>query len=704
LNAPLAKEAGRRISPEGGIMSVRSASKLLAAATIVAVAGESARAAEVPLIPRKVFFGNPDKAGAQISPDGTKISYIAPQDGVMNVFVAPASDPSAAKVVTQDKKRGIRQYFWAPTSNHILYMQDDGGDENFHVYRVDLKSGDIKDLTPIKGVKAEIEVVSRKIPNEILVGLNDRFPYQLHDLYRINIETGERKLVFKNTGYLGVMADDDFKPRLAMKFGGDAGMEVVKFDDKNEAKPFEKIPPEDVMTTRPIAFDKTGKTAYIADSRGRNTSALFSYDLDTLEKKMIAEDARADLGGVIAHPREKTIGAVSFAYDRTRWKFLDPAIEADFNVLAKTCPGDVTVTSQTEDDSKWIVSFLLDNGPVKTYMYDRKSKEATFLFTNRKELEGLTLARMQPRIIKSRDGLDLVSYLTLPVESESANEAPRARPSKPLPMVLLVHGGPWARDNWGFNPLHQLMANRGYAVLSVNFRGSTGFGKNFTNAGNKEWARKMHSDLLDAVDWAVEQKIADPKKVAIMGGSYGGYATLVGLTMTPDVFACGVDIVGPSNIVTLLDNTPSYWAPMKKMLTSRVGDPANPEEKKMLEERSPLNHTANIKKPLLIGQGANDPRVKQAESDQIVKAMQAKNIPVTYVLFPDEGHGFQRPENSQSFFAVTDLFLGQHLGGRSEPISADTFQGSTIQVPQGKDLVPSLGPAVPAPAAKAEGK
>jgi dipeptidyl aminopeptidase/acylaminoacyl peptidase len=666
--------------------------------TIAAMFGASlqAAAAETPIIPRKVFFGNPDKAGAQISPDGKTLSFVAPVNGVMNVHVCPVGDLAAAKPVTRDTKRGIRQYFWAPTSKHILYMQDDGGNENFHVYRVDLTNGDIKDLTPFEKTRAQIEVVSEKFPEEILVGLNDRFPHVFHDVYRININTGERTLAYRNNNYANLVADDDFKLRLAMKFGADGGLEVLKFGDGDKPLPFEKIPMEDSATTRPIGFDKAGKTLFVADSRGRNTSALFAMDFDSGAKELVVEDQRADVGGVLAHPTEKTIDAVSFNYDRNRWKFLNPEVEADFNVLAKVSPGDVTVTSQSRDNSLWIVAFLLDNGPAKTYLYDRKAKQATFLFTNRKELEGLPLARMQPRVVKARDGLDLVSYLTLPIEGDSAADAAAPRkPSKPLPMVLLVHGGPWARDNWGFNPLHQLLANRGYAVLSVNYRGSTGFGKNFLNAGNKEWARKMHSDLLDAVDWAVAEKIADPSKVAIMGGSYGGYATLVGVTMTPDVFACGVDIVGPSNIVTLLNTIPSYWGPAKKMFTTRVGDPDSAEEKKMLEERSPLNHVKNIKKPLLIGQGANDPRVKQAESDQIVKAMQGNKIPVTYVLFPDEGHGFARPENSLSFYAVTDQFLAQHLGGRSEPVSADTFQGSSIQIPEGKDLVPGVGAALP---------
>jgi dipeptidyl aminopeptidase/acylaminoacyl peptidase len=294
---------------------------------------------------------------------------------------------------------------------------------------------------------------------------------------------------------------------------------------------------------------------------------------------------------------------------------------------------------------------------------------------------------MRPVVIPARDGLKLVSYLTLPPEVDED------RPPRPLPMVLDVHGGPWARDEWGFNAVHQWLANRGYAVLSVNFRGSTGFGKEFTNAGNREWAGKMHDDLLDAVDWAVEQKIADRGRVAILGGSYGGYATLVGLTFSPDVFACGVDIVGPSNILTLLSTIPPYWQPMVQMFKDRVGDFTTHEGKTFLEERSPLSRVDRIARPLLIGQGANDPRVKQAESDQIVRLMRQKEIPVTYVLYPDEGHGFARPENRLSFNAVVEAFLAQHLGGRYEPVG-DDFAGSSISVPTGADGVPGLSEAL----------
>ena len=346
--------------------------------------------------------------------------------------------------------------------------------------------------------------------------------------------------------------------------------------------------------------------------------------------------------------------------------------------------------SRTLNDDYWIAAYLLDDGPVRYYRYDRARKQAQFLFSNREALEGLPLAKVHPVVIKSRDGLDLVSYYMLPLEGD--RDSP-GHPSSPLPMALLVHGGPWARDNWGYNPVYQLLANRGYAVLSVNFRGSTGFGKNFVNAANLEWAGKMHDDLVDAVQWAIEQKIADPQRVAILGGSYGGYATLAGLTFTPDTFACGVDIVGPSNLVTLLNTIPPYWEPQVELWANRVGDHRTEEGRAFLTERSPLTHVDRISKPLLIGQGANDPRVKQAESEQIVQAMQDKNIPVTYALYPDEGHGFARPENNLSFFAVTEAFLAGCLGGRHEPVGSD-FEGSSITVPAGAEHIPGLSEAI----------
>jgi dipeptidyl aminopeptidase/acylaminoacyl peptidase len=646
-------------------------------------------ATETPLIPRDVLFGNPDKAMARLSPDGKRLSYLAPVRGVLNVFVGPVDDPEAAKPVTADKKRGIRNYFWAYTSNHILYTQDTGGDENWRVYSVDLTSGEIKDLTPIDNVRAEIQEVSDRFPETILVGLNDRDP-QYHDLYRVNIGTGDRELVQKNDQFAGFVTDDDYRVRFATKMTDDGGEAIYEPDGKGGWKEWQKIGMADTLTTSPAGFDKSGKILYFMDSRGRDTGALVAVDLGTGETKMIAENDKADIGGVLSHPTEKTIEGVSFNYERVKWTIFDPEIKKDFEYLNTVADGELTIASRTLDDKTWIVAYLMDDGPVRYYLYHRPEKKTTFLFTNRKSLEGLPLVKMHPVVIPSRDGLNLVSYLTLPKYADTDGDA---RPDKPLPLVLTVHGGPWARDDWGFDPQAQLLSNRGYATLSVNFRGSTGFGKSFANAGNKEWAGKMHNDLLDAVAWAVKEKIADPEKVAIMGGSYGGYATLVGLTFTPEAFACGVDVVGPSNLFTLLKTIPPYWAPAIQMFKDRVGDLDTEEGRKLLEERSPLNFVDRIQRPLLIGQGANDPRVKQSEADQIVAAMTAKKIPVTYVLFPDEGHGFARPENSLAFNAVTELFLAEHLGGRYEPIGND-FEGSSIKVPIGGSDLPGLEKAL----------
>ncbi len=395
---------------------------------------------------------------------------------------------------------------------------------------------------------------------------------------------------------------------------------------------------------------------------------------------MLATDQQCEPGTLLVNEATRRPQAMSFNYLKSRWKAIDPTIILDLAALQKMTDGEVVVTGRTDDAKLWSVAFINDNRPPEYYLYDATTKRANFLFTGRDALRSVGLAKMETPVIPARDGLPLVSYLTLPMGFQKGT-------SDPIPLVLLVHGGPWARDEWGYNPYHQWLANRGYAVLSVNFRGSTGFGKNFLNAGNRQWSKKMHDDLIDAVQWAITEKIADPKKVAIMGGSYGGYATLVGLTYTPDTFACGVDIVGPSNLATLLATIPPYWKPMKAMFDTRVG---SLDEKDWLRQISPLTFVDNIQRPLLIGQGANDPRVKQAEADQIVQAMQAKKIPVTYVLFPDEGHGFARPENNMAFNAITEAFLAQHLGGLYEAMGSE-LEKSTAKIEAGKELVPGIG-------------
>lgn len=672
------------------------------------------------LIPRDVLFGNPDRAALRVSPDGRHLSFLAPVNGVLNVWVAPVDDIGAAKPVTKDTGRGIHIYFWAYTSRNLLYLQDQGGDENWKVFVVDVVSAQSKDLTPFESIpgpdgkpmmlpsgkpmrpKARIEQVSPKFPDTILVGLNARDP-RYHDLYRVNIRTGERTFVQQNPGFEGFVTDDDYRVRFAVRTTSDGGREILRpvsgsggsssiASGVSGWEPFQTIAMEDALTTHPMGFDQSGELLYMTDSRGRDTSALMSLNLRTGKTNLLAEDPRTDVAGVLEHPVTHTIQAVAFDYTRPEWKVLDPSIQDDLAYLKTAMPGDILVTSRTLDDRLWTVAAIVDDGPVRFYLYDRPAKKGTFLFTSRQALEGLPLAKLHPEVITSRDGLSLVSYLTLPMGSDTKRAG---RPDRPLPMVLVIHGGPWARDTWGFNGEGQWLANRGYAVLQVNFRGSTGFGKRFLNAGNREWAGKMHDDLIDAVTWAIREGVADKGRVAILGGSYGGYAALVGLTFTPDVFACAVDIVGPSNLVTLLHTIPPYWEPGIAMFTTRVGDHRTAVGQRFLESRSPLTFVDRIRRPLLIGQGANDPRVKQSEADQIVAAMQRRGIPVTYVLYPDEGHGFARPENRQSFNAVAEAFLGRHLGGRVEPIGRD-FEGSTITVPTGAEDVPGLRAALAA--------
>ncbi len=653
-------------------------------------APQASAAAE--LIPRQLVFGNPDKSTVRISPDGTRISYRAAVDGVMNVWVGPIDDPAAAKPVTHDTNRGIRRYFWAYTNRHIIYLKDAAGDENWRVYSVDLETGDEVDLTPIENVQVRIQQVSHRTPQEVLVAINQRDPSK-HDVYRLDIGSGEMSLVEENLGFVGFVSDDDYEIRLATAMTPDGGMEIHRKGDDGWEN-FLQVPQEDTLNTGPIGFDRTGTVCYMNDSRGRNTSALVALDLLTGETEVLYEDPRADVDNVLVHPVDLTVQAVASTYERREWKILDDSIAADLEYLSGVADGEINVLARSQDDRRWVVGYDLASEPYAYYLYDRDEGEAKYLFTHRGALEEASLAGMQAAIIPARDGLDLVSYYSLPVGSDTDGDG---RPENPMATVLLVHGGPWGRDAWGFNSEHQWLANRGYAVLSVNFRGSTGLGKSFTNAGDREWGRKMHDDLLDAVDWAAGQGITDPERVAIMGGSYGGYATLAGLTLTPETFACGVDIVGPSNLITLMNSIPPYWKPLFEMFAARMGDPRTEEGRALLTERSPLTHVDKISRPLLIAQGANDPRVKQAESDQIVEAMRAKEIPVTYALFPDEGHGFARPENRLAFYAIAEAFLADCLGGTVEPIG-DDLEGSSIQVPAGAEQIAGLQGLLEAPA------
>lgn len=645
----------------------------------------------VPLIPRDALFGNPERASVQISPDGRHLSWLAPLEGVLNVWVAPVTDLAAARPVTRDAARGIRAYFWTYRPDVLLYLRDTGGDEDFHAFRVDVTGGEPLDLTPFEKTTADIAGVSHLVPDAVLIGMNDRDP-ELHDLYRVDLATGERTLVEQNTdGFLGYFADDRYQVRYALRQRPDAGLDLLS---RNESgwEVSESIGFEDSLSTAPLSLTADGSVLYMLDSRDRQTAALVAVDVATGSRSVVHSDERADVQGrLLVHPTTGLVQAVGVTYLEPEWAVIDDGVASDLERLRALGPGEAVVNTRTLDDSVWVVAYSAPDSPLAYHLYRRHTGEIEYLFSGRPALDGAPLVAMTGIEIPARDGLTLPSYLTLPA-GVSFQEG---RASGVSPMVLFVHGGPWARDTFGYDSWAQWLANRGYAVLQVNFRGSTGFGKSFTNAGDQQWAASMHDDLLDAVDWAVAQGITTPDQVAIMGGSYGGYATLAGLTFTPSAFACGVDIVGPSNLHTLLETIPPYWKPMFEQLARRVGDPRTEDGRALLTERSPLNRAAEIVRPLLIGQGANDPRVKQAESDQIVTAMAERDIPVTYVLFPDEGHGFHRPENSKSFNAIAENFLAAHLGGRAEPIGGD-LAGSSTEVPTGADGVPGLAEALAA--------
>ena len=625
------------------------------ASSALAQAAAAPPAAGTALIERAKFFGNPTKTAGRISPDGKWLSWIAPRDGVMNVWVAPLDAPAKAKPLTNEKARPIRTAFWSPDSRMLLFINDKGGDENFLLYGVDVASGAQKNLTPFEKTRVELVNMSRSVKDRILVGINNRDP-RWHDVYSLELASGKLTLVQQNDGYAGFIADENLKLRIAQKSRSDGGTDYYRIaDGKPEATPMAEVGLDDSLTTSPLGFTTDARTLYWQDSRGRNTAALIAQDVASGKTSVVAEDARADIGSALTDPKTGRPLAYQLEYLKHEYVPLDPAIKADLDFLKQAAKGDFSVVSQDDANDKWIVAIDRVTAPASTWLYQRKGKRLTQLFVARPELEGAPLVQMYPQEIKARDGMTLVSYLTLPKDADPTGSG---KAGAPVPLVLFVHGGPWGRDGYGYHPYHQWLANRGYAVLSVNYRGSTGFGKKFISAGDLEWGRKMHDDLLDAVDWAVKNGVTARDKVAIMGGSYGGYATLAGMAFTPTTFACGVDIVGPSNLFTLLETIPPYWESFKQQFYKRMGDPTTEAGRAMLKERSPLNAADKIVRPLLIGQGANDPRVNVRESDQIVASMSAKNIPVTYVLFPDEGHGFARPVNNIAFQAVAENFLG----------------------------------------------
>lgn len=644
------------------------------------------------LIPRSLIFGNPEHIGANISPNGRFMSFLAPCEGVLNVHVVErGEDLSEAKPVTNEKTRPLREYYWSAGGDEILYVQDKGGDENFLLYAVNLETGADRKLTDFEGVRVYIYRSSWSRPNELLIGINNR-DKSWHDPYIINIKTGELRKLFDNTGQFdGILADSDFKIRFVTRSTEDGGREILTYRN-GKTKLFTKIGFEDNVTTWATGLSADGKTLFMSDSRERNTSALVAIDLASGNAKVIGEDARADVGDTISDPVTDKVLAYSVNYMKSEWTAVDHTVEEDLEFLNENLLGEWEVKGQTKDNAIWVIGNDPVTEPTRALIYDRDAKSLSEFYVGRPALVGAPLPEVYPIKLKSRDGLTLVSYLSLPKGSDKDGDG---RPDKPLPLVLNVHGGPWSRDRYRYHPESVWLTNRGYATLQVNYRGSTGFGKNFINAAEREWGGKMHDDLIDAVQWAINSGITTADKVAIIGGSYGGYATMVGMTFTPETFACGVNVVGVTNLITFMDTTPAYWDSSRELIYRRVGDPRTEEGKAFLASRSPVNKADEIKRPILIAQGANDPRVNRAESDQMVHAMMTKNIPVTYVLYPDEGHGFARPMNRISFYAIAEAFFAKSLEGRFEPVGLD-FKGSTLEVVTGTENVSGLEDALEA--------
>jgi dipeptidyl aminopeptidase/acylaminoacyl peptidase len=677
------------------------------------------------LIPRDIIFGNPDKIAVRISPDGKNLSYIAPLNGVLNIFLAEDHNLDKAHPITSDTHRGIRSYTWTYDSSSIIYQQDNNGDENFHYYKIDLASGRILDLTPFEGTRASLLHMSRDFPNFAIAAINDRRK-DFFDLYLINLKNNKIILFYKNDLYSSFDLDDQFNLRFASIPQDDGGSSLYKFEDSsairdlialyssedfeksqasaqeelleiiqsNKAELFMRIKPEDLYTTDLAGFSKDYNKIYFINSSGRDKGILVEKDLISGEEKMLYQNDKAELESIMQNPITKELEAVSWNYTQSKWHFFDKKLEKIFAALEKKAEktGEINIISQSLDNKILLMVITSDTSSPNYYKVDltkgEDNPEITYLFSAHSKLDKFKLAPMYPIVVKASDGLELVSYLTLPKNldyqiTRKDNIVQEIKAPRAVPLILDVHGGPKARDYWGLNKDHQWLADRGYAVLSVNYRGSTGFGKNFVMKGDGEWAGKMHQDLLDLANWAVKSGITSQDTIAIMGGSYGGYAALVGLTFTPDFFRCAVDIVGPSNLKTLLETIPDYWKPGLIMLNKQITGKVNPSEKDLLD-RSPITLVDKISKPLLIGHGAMDPRVKVSESDQIVQVMKEKNIPVIYALYPDEGHGFAKPENNKSFYYLIESFFHQHLGGQLEGFNKD-FDNSSIEIISGLD-------------------
>jgi dipeptidyl aminopeptidase/acylaminoacyl peptidase len=656
---------------------------------------------EATLIPREVLFGPAAKIQPKLSPDGTKLAYLAPdRTGALNVWVETLGSNDAS-AVTNESRRRIDSFRWAEDGEHILYIQDSDGNEVWHVYSTHLATRTVHDLTPYRNVRASNLLTSSQHPNEILVALNLR-DSRVQDMYRINLKSRAVRLDTANPGdVLSWTVDKHFVVRAATAFDTHSGKTIVRVRE-GANRPWNEVlswPFEDslmfgqaVGSTVIAGFSAEGNSLYVVSATHTDTGQLVEIDAQSgREIRVIARHPRSDVAAdpdacpelrplVMVDPVSTQVQAVAFQYAQWEWKLVDPSIASDWAALTKQLPGFVRVVSRDRADRKWIVAHVTDDRPQQFYLYERKTRQAQSL-TDSTDLQRYVMARKKPIELTARDGQRLVSYLTMPVgampvSTIPVDTTPAGPDARPLPMVLIPHGGPWSRDDWGYDALVQFLANRGYVVLQVNFRGSAGFGKQFLNAGNHQLGLAMQDDLTDAVRWAVRENIADPKRVAILGVSVGGYATLRGLTRTPELYSCGVDAVGPSDLRTSLAAFPPWWKPVKARWIRRVGDVER--DGQLNQSLSPLHEADRIKVPLMIAQGATDPRATIRNADLMVHSLRKRNRPVTYIVYPDEGHGFIRHANKLDFYGRVEVFFKHCLDGRAQPWQA--VSGSTAQV------------------------
>ncbi len=657
---------------------------------------ESNNASLPPLIDRELFFGNPEITSATLSPDGAYLAFVKPWKDTLNVWVKKREEPfEAARLLTAETARPIADYLWTRDGKYVVYVKDKEGDENFNAYAVDPSAPPApqsdappaRDLTGLDGVQVHLYAAPKHEPDILYIGLNDR-DKAWHDLYRLRISTGERTLMRQNTEQIaGWFFDLKGNLRLAFRVKDSGDQEILRVDPEQFTQVYSCSVFENA---EPVRFHPDSRRVYLETNKGDTVDltqlVLFdpaSGDIEPVESDPLG---RVDFGGCQFHEVTDELICTAYDDDRVRRYFRDKEFEADFRYLEEQLPNrEVSFNSRTSDDRVWVVTAESDTEPGETYIFDRGSRKLEFQFRIREKLPRDAMAEMKPLRYRSSDGLEIPAYLTLP----------RGLVPHRLPLLVVPHGGPWARDEWGYSEFAQFFANRGYAVLTPNFRGSTGFGKKFLNAGNGAWGREMQDDITWGVKHLVSEGIADPKRVGILGGSYGGYATLAGVAFTPDLYAAAVDIVGPSNLNTMLESIPAYWEAGRKLLYARMADPGTPEGKRWLEERSPLFSAEHIRTPLLVVQGANDPRVNRAEAEQIVIALRDRGFPVEYILAPDEGHGFARPVNNMAMFMAAEKFLATHLGGRYQaggtPEVVARFKEITVD-PQTVKLTPKVDP------------